>query len=74
MSAVQCGACLRAYSRSDWEVLPLVHSLSGREVGRILVGWHEARAVEVRACRGCGRAIARATSIAEAPSAGRRAG
>jgi hypothetical protein len=64
VSSVECGGCMRAYPRESWTKLPLVRTLTIRELERYVVGWKEARVIEVRACA-CGRPMARATSFAE---------
>jgi hypothetical protein len=67
---VECGGCLRRYSRAGWESLPLVRTLTRGELAQYVVRWHEARAIEVRRCASCDREMARVSATAAlAPTA-----
>ena len=61
MNAVECGGCLRAYTRADWDALPLVRTLTSLELEHVVVAWQAARVIEVRECQKCGHPMARAT-------------
>jgi hypothetical protein len=60
MSAdTRCAGCGAAYSRAAWGTLQPVRRLEPPELGGLVVAWPSDRAVEVRECRQCGRALAR---------------
>jgi hypothetical protein len=61
---VECGGCGRGYSRATWSALPVLRTLTERDVRAYVVGWGERRVIEVRACLDCGRPMARAATRA----------
>ena len=56
---VRCGGCGHACPLVEWRALPVVRTMSRVEVGAYVVRWPAECHVEVRACRACGRTIAR---------------
>ena len=56
---VQCARCGHACSTETWRAQPRDQSLGRHELARVVSDWPEGVTVEVRACRGCGGAIAR---------------
>lgn len=59
IAPVSCPGCGRRYAIEAWRALPAVSTLSGADVGRHLLEWPAGWRVEVRACGGCGRRMAR---------------
>ena len=59
IASVSCLGCGRRYATEAWRALPAVSTLSGADVGRHLLDWPAGWRVEVRACGGCGRKMAR---------------
>ena len=58
---VQCVSCQRAWTLEAWRALPATARLTAGDVREYVVGWPASAVVEVRACEGCGRSIARFT-------------
>jgi hypothetical protein len=58
-SGTRCGGCGRQYSASTWRELSQVRMLTRHEVGAYVSVWPEDAVIDVRSCRGCGRAMAR---------------
>jgi hypothetical protein len=58
--------CGHDYALSAWSELPKVHTLTSHDVHAYVVAWPSDRLVEVRACRSCGRRIARTARVAVA--------
>lgn len=52
-------ACGQVYTAESWQRLATVQTLGAGDLGAYVVAWPEERAVEVRTCRACGRAMAR---------------
>ena len=63
-SPIECAGCRRAYSRGAWLALPVVRRLTGGELSEIVIAWEKTRVIEVRACTGCGRKMARVAQAA----------
>jgi hypothetical protein len=61
VSVVQCVSCHRAWTLEAWRALPATARLTAGDVRDYVVGWPASAVVEVRACEGCGRSIARFT-------------
>jgi hypothetical protein len=55
----RCAGCSRGYAASAWRDLPQICTLDGADVAPFVVSWPAGCVVEVRACRSCGRPIAR---------------
>ena len=51
--------CGCVYGEDAWRRLAKIHTLSGDDVRGYVVAWPKGRVVEVRACRTCGRPLAR---------------
>jgi hypothetical protein len=64
MMGAPCGGCLRAYTQESWSSLRLVRTITRGELEHIVVGWHQDRFIEVRACEVCGRELARSSRAA----------
>ena len=60
-SMVQCVSCHRAWTLEAWRALPETARLTAGDVRDYVVGWPASAVVEVRACEGCARPIARFT-------------
>ena len=56
---IRCGGCGHAHSVSAWRALPKVRTLTGADVHPHVIAWPNGCQIEVRACGGCGRSIAR---------------
>jgi hypothetical protein len=54
--------CATCGDASVWRDLPALTTLSASEVNAHVIGWPAGAVVEVRACRRCGRRLARKTS------------
>ncbi len=54
-----CGGCGQSYDAAAWTSLDPVGTLAPDEVRPHVVAWPEPRIIEVRACRRCGRSLAR---------------
>jgi hypothetical protein len=61
-AAGRCGRCGRAYAESEWDGLEIVDRIEGRRLQALVTVWPEERTIEVRACTGCGGALARTVS------------
>ena len=59
-----CSQCRHEYSGAAWAALPVVQTLTGRELGAYVSAWQEAHVIEVRACAVCGGTMARTTTRA----------
>jgi hypothetical protein len=59
IASVSCLGCGRRYAMDAWRALPAVSTLSGADVRQHLLDWPPGWRVEVRACGGCGRRMAR---------------
>ena len=55
----RCAGCSRGYAASAWRELPQICTLGGADIAPFVVWWPAGRVVEVRACRSCGRPMAR---------------
>jgi hypothetical protein len=60
-SEAPCAGCGQIYSAEAWAGLPAVQTLDDAEVRTHVVAWPTGRGVEVRACKRCGRRLARLT-------------
>jgi hypothetical protein len=56
---VRCAGCERAWPIEAWRELPTMATLTDAEIRGHVSSWPVGAVVEVRACGGCGRAIAR---------------
>ena len=68
-ATVECGVCGHGYTRATWSKLPVLRTLTERDVRAYVVAWGERRVIEVRACLECGRPMARAATRTTAASA-----
>jgi hypothetical protein len=57
--SVRCGRCGRVCSIEAWLALPTVATFGWGEVAGHVSEWPRGDVVEVRACGGCGGAVAR---------------
>jgi len=55
---IRCATCGHTHSPSVWAARPTLRLIREEELRPYVVAWNE-RAIEVRACAGCGREIAR---------------
>jgi hypothetical protein len=53
---ITCAGCGH---KSAWRELPAVATLTARDVNAYVLDWPPGTVVEVRACRSCGRTLAR---------------
>jgi hypothetical protein len=60
---VQCARCGHACSADAWRALPRAQALTRDDLARVVSDWPDGVTVEVRPCRGCGAALARAVRI-----------
>jgi ribosomal protein S27E len=58
---VRCACCGRASPLEAWRALPTMATLTASTLRDYVSAWPADAVVEVRACAGCGRAIARRT-------------
>jgi len=56
---VRCARCGRSWTAELWMQLPLVRMLSSQDVAAHVSAWPANAVVQIRACTGCGGAIAR---------------
>jgi hypothetical protein len=56
---VRCARCGRSWTAELWLQLPLERMLSSRDVAAHVSVWPADAVVQIRACTGCGVAIAR---------------
>jgi hypothetical protein len=56
---VRCARCGHTCSRDAWRALPTQRTLTSVDLGACVSSWPAGAVVEVRACTGCGAAIAR---------------
>ena len=54
VTCVKCGA---SFEDEEWAELALTERIGPEEVSRILLNWPPKHCIEVRSCKGCGRAI-----------------
>jgi hypothetical protein len=59
MQPVRCARCGYACAASAWGALPKERTLTPADVAGYVSAWPANAVVEVRACAGCGGAIAR---------------
>jgi Zn ribbon nucleic-acid-binding protein len=55
----KCAACARDITMACWQELPLIETIEGATILQHVSVWPDDKAIEVRACRDCGRSIAR---------------
>ncbi len=67
---VQCARCGHACTADAWRALPREQTLTREDLARVVSDWPDGLTVEVRACRGCGGAIARAVRAAAVTACG----
>jgi hypothetical protein len=60
--ATQRCVCGLSYSPRAWSELERLETLAADALGRHILGWPEGAVIEVRACRACGRRMARRPS------------
>jgi hypothetical protein len=58
---VRCACCQGAWPIEAWRALPTMATLTASTLRDYVSAWPADTVVEVRACLGCGRAIARRT-------------
>jgi hypothetical protein len=56
---VRCARCGYSCAADTWRLLPKERTLTSADLGDCVSGWPANAVVEVRACAGCGRAMAR---------------
>jgi hypothetical protein len=60
---VQCARCGHACSTDAWRALPREQALTRDDLARVVSDWPDGVTVEVRACKGCGAALARVVNV-----------
>lgn len=55
----KCAACARELTLACWQELPLIEMIESATILQNVSVWPADKEIEVRACRDCGRAIAR---------------
>jgi hypothetical protein len=59
---IRCAHCGHAYTRASWAELRAVHTLDRATVDAHLSRWPANMTIEVRACSGCAKPMARITA------------
>jgi hypothetical protein len=62
-NVVRCTSCSRTWPLEAWRALPTMATLTASKLRDYVSAWPADTVVEVRACLGCGRAIARRTAV-----------
>lgn len=62
-SVVRCSSCPRTWPLDAWRALPTMATLTASNLRDYVSAWPSDTVIEVRACAGCGRAIARRTGV-----------
>jgi hypothetical protein len=57
--SVRCARCGHSCALDAWRALPVQRTLTSVDLGACVSTWPAGAVVEVRACTGCGAAIAR---------------